>query len=550
MRVSMTSDVERQRASWSPVTAALAAVALTVGLAAPAAAHPRTEVLPPLGVDLTHQATDNVGFVARFHEHFGSAGGIVTSNDWNDGQEFFVVTDPRGVFTYDLTNPESPELLDFAPVNQGQSGTGAALGQEDPSTDGRLVLLDGVGTDGRRGMHILDITDPTDITVAGVYSGTDHTWTCVTDVATGNGCAYAYGRSDNIIDIRDPAKPVKVEKGWKTATGESGYAHDLTEIRPGLVMHAGHQPVLMDTTDPANPVKLVHVTTLDHDSPYDDKYEPGAGDPFGKREFTTFGYHSVEWAQEGRDAFLLMGTELASQDATGSGSITAGDDCNGEDQAVIETWDARPVLDAFAEMEALKASGMSHADARTQVFGKGDTVKFVRLDSYAASGLGTAVTGQAVTNVLYCAHWMEFERDFADGGRVVAGYYNRGARFMEVAPVGAVDDDGNLIEGKMTEIGWFTGADAYTGSAQWITDEVVYVMDYVRGMDIIKITDEPATSTYESTGSVSDGAMTMAELEAIGISVAPAGDDAPSGMLTIAGVALAAAAVLRRRAAA
>ena len=51
--------------------AALAAVALTIGLAAPAAAHPTAEILPPLTVDLTHAATDNVGFVARLPELAG-----------------------------------------------------------------------------------------------------------------------------------------------------------------------------------------------------------------------------------------------------------------------------------------------------------------------------------------------------------------------------------------------------------------------------------------------------------------------------------------------
>lgn len=501
-------------------TAALAAVALTIGLAAPAAAHPQIPVTPPLSVDLTHEATDNVAFVARFHEHFGAAGGIKTSNDWNDGAEFFVVTDPRGVFTYDLANPEAPELLDVELINQGISGTGAALAQEDPSTDGRLVLVDGASEaapDG--GMHIVSIEDPTNIEVLGVYGDRDHTWTCVTDVATGNGCAYAYGRSDNIIDIRDPANPVKVDTGWKTATGEGGYAHDLTEIRPGLVMHAGAQPVLMDTTDPANPVKLSHITLFDHASPNDTLHRP-------QRQWSVYGYHSIEWANDGTDDFLVMGTEITPNNA--------GDDCSA-DEAVIETWDARPVLAAFEEMEALKADGMSHEDARTAVFGDGDEVKFVRLDSYQASGVGTFTTGQAVGNVLYCAHWMEQNPSWDNGGTLAVGYYNRGARFVDV------DSDG-----LMTERGWFTGADAYTGSAQWINDEVVYVMDYVRGMDIIKLTDREATGTYRGTGSVSDRAMTVAEMEELGIAP-PVEDGVPSGMLTIAGVALAAAALLRRR---
>lgn len=512
------------------VPAALAAVALTVGLAAPAAAHPGIEITPPLDVDLTHAATDNVGFVARFHEHFGTAGGALTSNEWNDGAPFYVVTDPRGVFTYDVANPEAPELLGFLLLNQvvGADGivyplpsTQTALAQEDPSTDGYLLPVDGSTTDGTLGLHLVDISDPTNPTVAGVLPGlTDHTWTCVSD-QSGNGCAYVYGRDDNIVDATDPASPVKLDTGWKAATGEGGYAHDLTEIRPGLVMHAGAEPVLMDTTDPTAPVKISHITLFDHGAPY-----------IPQRQWSTFGYHSVEWPNAGTDDFLILGTELAPPGPTNN----AGSDCN-SDQSVIETWDARPVLAAFDELEQLKADGMSHEDARAAVFGDGDLVKFERIDSYMAFDRGIFLDGQSPAHVLYCAHWMEANPSWEDGGILSVGYYDRGNRFVQV------DSDG-----MMTELGWFVGAEAYTGSSQWITDELVYVMDYRRGMDIVRINpDVEASGTYEATGSVSDNAMTVAELEAMGIAP-PVEDEVPSGAITLLGLTLAAVAVLRRRA--
>lgn len=504
-------------------TAALAAVALTVGLAAPAAAHPRGEVLPPLTVDLTHAASTNVGFVARLPEHAGSAGGALTSND--AVEDLYVLTDPRGLFTYDVSDPRSPQLLGQVLINQGGSGTGAALAQEDPPTDGRVVLVDGLSEAGS-GMHIVSIEDPSNPTVLGVHSGTDHTWTCVTDIATDNGCAFAYGRTDNIIDIRDPQNPVKVESGWEAPTGESGYTHDLTEIRPGLVMTAGAQPVLMDTTDPANPVKISHITLRDH------------GPEFGsQREWTAYGYHSVEWANEGTDGLLVMGTEVASADATVfAAGVAVGDDCDGADQAVIETWDATPVLEAFERMDALKADGISHADARTAVFGDGDTVKFERIDAYAASGPGAFIDGKAVGNVLYCAHWMEVDPNWDNGGQLVVGYYNRGVRFVDVA-----------ADGTMEEAGWFTGADAYTGSAQWVDDTIVYVSDYARGLDIVEINPEAEmTGYYTADSALADRALTMARIDEFGIAP-PVEDGVPYGALSLAGLALAAAALLRRR---
>ena len=191
------------------------------------------------------------------------------------------------------------------------------------------------------------------------------------------------------------------------------------------------------------------------------------------------------------------------------------------------------------------ADGTAREAAATAVFGADrDEVNFRLVDAYDATGQGIFLDGQAPGHVLYCAHWMEVDPDWEDGGRLVVGYYNRGVRFVEVPPL---DADG---ESAMSELGWFLGADAYTGSAQWVTDSVVYVSDYARGLDIIEITEAEATGTYTADSPIGDGAMTVAELEALGIAPAPTEDGAPTGTLTVVGLALAAAAVLRRRIAA
>ncbi len=507
------------------VPAALAALTLTVGLAVPALAHPAAEVEVPLTVSLTHAATDNIAFHARYPEHFSSAGGILTSNDSyvdDDGTpiEFYVVTDGRGVFTYDITDNKLPVLLDM--LHLPQTATGQRSAQEDPSTDGRTLLVDGDTLAGASaGLHVLSIEDPTDIQVLGSWNGSDHTWTCVTDIASGNGCGYAYGRSNNIIDIRDPENPVRVSTGWKDAVGEGGYVHDLTEVRPGLVWSAGAQPVLMDTTDPAAPKPLVVTTLFDHASPNDTLHRPN-------RSWSQFGYHSVEWPRAGADDFALMGTELGG----------AASDCT-DDEDIIETWDARPVRAALSTYEARIAAGEDRETVRADVFGtKADKVDFVRLDSYKASERGIFLTGQALASEMYCAHWMEAERGWSNGGRIAAGYYNRGARFIEV--------DG---DGMMTEIGWFTGADAYTASVQWIDDETVYVHDYRRGLDVLSISAEEATGTYTAEGAVSERAMTVAQLHDLGILPADAPVDrrAATTPLVIAGLVLAVAAAARGR---
>jgi hypothetical protein len=67
---------------------------------------------------------------------------------------------------------------------------------------------------------------------------------------------------------------------------------------------------------------------------------------------------------------------------------------------------------------------------------------------------------------------------------MVVAYYDWGTRFVDIAP-----------DGTMEELGWFLPGEGYAGSVQWITDDIVYVMDYRRGLEVLRLTGEPATGT-------------------------------------------------------
>ncbi len=82
----------------------------------------------------------------------------------------------------------------------------------------------------------------------------------------------------------------------------------------------------------------------------------------------------------------------------------------------------------------------------------------------------------------FCAHWFDTHPTYADGGLVAMGWYEHGTRFLNVSP-----------EGKISEKGWFYPMGGSTSAAYWITDEIVYAVDYQRGIDILKFTDKPAT---------------------------------------------------------
>jgi hypothetical protein len=287
---------------------------------------------------------------------------------------------------------------------------------------------------------------------------TDHTWTCVSGVdATRkkNSCAWAYGRSGHIVDLRDPAKPALLDATWRASVdygdrGNRPYTHDLTEIRPGLVMSAGATSILMDTANPAKPLKL---TAIDQ-----------------QERFPSLGFHSLEWARGGTSPWLVAGTEIA----PGGPTNLAGSDCNGED-SVIETWDARAVVKALKTYRpGTGAKGLRGA-------------RFTKVDAFDAAGRGIFLDGAAPGHILYCAHWMELHPDFTDSGRMAVSYYDRGTRFVDIAK-----------NGTMKEIGWIVPAEGYSGSPQWISDDVVYVMDYRRGLEVVRLLDKEATGTRRS----------------------------------------------------
>ena len=79
---------------------------------------------------------------------------------------------------------------------------------------------------------------------------------------------------------------------------------------------------------------------------------------------------------------------------------------------------------------------------------------------------------------------MELQPGFSDSGRMAVSYYDRGTRFVDVGK-----------DGKMKEIGGIVPAEGYSGSPQGISKDVVYIMDYRRGLEVVRLLDKRATGT-------------------------------------------------------
>lgn len=480
-----------------------------LALGGPALAHPDVPLAPTLPTDVTYASTDNVEFLGRFPEHTGTAGGALTPD-----KKRFVLTDPRGVYIYNVSNPADPKLT--GTLRLFQTTTGAALSQEDPETNGKIVLIDAATTPvGTAVLNVVDVSGAVP-KVLSTVSVTDHTWSCISGLdATKkmNRCAYAYGRTGHIIDLTNPAKAKRLSDTWRSAVdygskSNSPYTHDITEIRPGLAMTAGSTAILMDTRKPTAPVRLAAIEQ--------------------KGRFPSLGYHSIEWAQGGRDPWVVLGTEIAPSGATN----TTGSDCKGE-SSVIETWDARSIV---------KALGLYY-DKRQSVAKAFKGAAFKKVDAYDAAGRGIFLQGDAPSHVLYCAHWMELHPTFKGKGKVAVSYYDRGTRFLDVD-----------AKGKMTEIGWITAAEGYSGSAQWISNDIVYIMDYRRGMEVVRLKPGKATAVNSLGADVVHARSTglpPVDLAALGRRVGDAGMNVAAlvavGLLALAPVLLLGAALRRRQ---
>jgi hypothetical protein len=155
--------------------------------------------------------------------------------------------------------------------------------------------------------------------------------------------------------------------------------------------------------------------------------------------------HSNQWPNHGKDKFAL----------------TSG-----------ETW--TPGTDA-------RCKATSAGLATWDTTGWKKTKSFKMADIWRPEN-GTYTDGKPVINAPFgcSSHWFQEHPTFKNGGLVAAGFYNHGTRFLDVAS-----------NGKITETGWFIPNGGGTSAAYWITDKIVYAIDYQRGFDVLQYNGKP-----------------------------------------------------------
>jgi hypothetical protein len=455
------------------------AIAVTLGVAAPAAAAPvriaENDSVPLVSGNVTPVTTIPIStpIGARFRDRY------------------MYVTGTIGLTVYDVSKPESPTPVGALPLPHFEN--------EDVDLGGNLLLISNDPSEGAGVLYVVDISDPTRPTLAGPPmpndfielglgelgipepqpAGIGHTVSCVKP-----DCSYAWmaGTSQGIdvVDLRDPSAPKKVARFKPDVTGLA--SHDVQVDATGLAWVVGADgTAAYDVTDPVhprqvartdpsiknsgqlgvpgpdpvfglggageNPIDLIHHNSLRLGTVARGKsrgtiIRPGAIRARARHRRTPRGYRTQRFAQQAGKTYPAGGDSplfgITEEDYTRPTCKGAGS---------FQTWGMAPggkqlvLLDMYeTELESL------------------------------ANGRGWApVTG------LCSAHYFDY-RD----GIIAQGWYEEGTRFLDVR-------DPTDIK----QVGYWVPTKGETWSVVFPptdkTGTIVYALDFARGIDVLKL---------------------------------------------------------------
>ena len=338
------------------------------------------------------------------------------------------VTTWRSFSIYDVSDPANPERLSTTPL-------GPYMYSEQPQTNGEILLL---SNDLQWSPAINDVPMVGGVEPVGadldIYDVRDKSAPKLIGSYQSTqrdhlwtcvlDCAYAYSAFGTIVDLSDPANPTPV--GDWTQAQRPRLFHHVTEVEPGVVLTGSVPMLLLDAReDPLRP------TVLASTSPETTKPPRGlTPESIPAR---------VRWPRETRDRFALvsMETPFSTQCSDQSGPVLTFD---------TTRWD--------------------------------ETGTFTPAGRYQITENGTYPDGKSPYNALGCSSYgLAAHPQFADGGLAAVSFFEHGTRVLHV------DDQGQLHE-----IGGFLPAGGNATAPVWLSDELLYVVDLHRGIDILRVT--------------------------------------------------------------
>ena len=313
------------------------------------------------------------------------------------GKRMYVVSS-TGLQIFDVSKPEQPREIGSLALGVGPF---RYLQPEDVDTNGEVLVISGLvgkpradGFDGSElaaPLYVVDVRDPEQPElVAEVPGAGSHTMTCVLD------CTYAYGSDGVIVDLTKPSSARVVGNWADSRPAVAAQKHDVTEVRPGVVLTASNPMMLLDARRDAEHPRLVSAA------------------PMPEHVLV----HGTEWPRAGRDRVLLVGGET----------------------------------DSAGPCEELEKGELLTVDASR--WGRRGGLKVV--DEYRpASGVFTD-GGRPINTA--CGHWFDPHPDFSNGGSVALAWYEHGVRFLNVTPTGQIEEVGYFVpvDGSTSAAYWVT----------------------------------------------------------------------------------------------
>jgi hypothetical protein len=370
------------------------------------------------------EPTTGGGWVSGPVEHLATiAQEAGTAIDAVVHDDHLYVTTWRSFSIYDISDPRDPQRLATEPLVTGMIG-------EEPQTNGEILLISRdtrmtpPGSPVRVG-GVLDIYDVRDKTDPTLIGTYESTRTDHLWACVFD-CDYAYSATGTILDLRDPTEPTAVGD-WSQVADYRGW-HHIAEVAPGLVLTGTVPMFLLDAADdPTAPTVLAEIDV------------PVTVPEFSLSANETALPARVAWPQQAEDRYAIVSMETPFK---GQCSDQAGE---------VLTFDT----DGWEE------SGT-----------------FEHVDRFQIADNGTYTDGNSPYNALGCsAYGLDTHTAWGDDGRLAAvTFFEHGLRIL------AVDDQGSL-----GEIGGFIPLAGNSTAVRWGADDLLYVIDLHRGIDILEI---------------------------------------------------------------
>jgi hypothetical protein len=203
---------------------------------------------------------------------------------------------------------------------------------------------------------------------------------------------------------------------------EGTSAHDVTEVRPGLVVTSSTPMFALDVSDPARPHAL---TRTDPEAPHT-------------------GHNNI-WPRAGNDRFLISASE---------GVNNGRCELYGEDGKTLQVWDTT----------GWRKRGFAPVASYTLTNGDGSDGK-PPVDLLGVQGCS--------------AHWAQAHPDFHNGGLVAMAAYSHGVRLLEIGSEGKPREVGYFLKDVhgAIDVEWITDRIVYViedGGGQGSFDIIEY----------------------------------------------------------------------------